>query len=110
MPIEVELRERRARSDKLQQLIRDTPIAPGSPWQNGVAERLIGSIRRECTDHVIDFGEGHLRRILQFYARYYNVSRNYRSLNKDAPVHRPIESHGVIISGKGKAGEAIFML
>ena len=42
--------------------IRDKPIAPGSPWQNGVAERLIGSIRRACTDHVVAFGEGHLRR------------------------------------------------
>ena len=50
--------------------IRDKPIAPGSPWQNGFAERLIGSIRRECTDHVVALGEGHLRRILQSYARY----------------------------------------
>ncbi len=78
--------------------IRDKPIAPGSPWQNGVAERLIGSIRRECTDHVVAFGEGHLRRVLQSYARYYNVARTHRSLNKDAPFHRPIESHGAIIS------------
>ncbi len=78
--------------------IRDTPIAPGSPWQNGVAERLIGSIRRECTDHVVAFGEGHLHRILQSYARYYNLLRTHRSLNKDAPAHRPIESRGVIIS------------
>ena len=44
--------------------IRDKPIAPGSPWQNGFAERLIGSIRRECVDHVIVLGEAHLRRIL----------------------------------------------
>ena len=49
--------------------IRDKPIAPGSPWQNGFAERLIGSIRRECVDHVIVLGEAHLRRILQAYAR-----------------------------------------
>src|SRR6266404_9696813 len=48
--------------------IRDKPIAPGSPWQNGFAERLIGSIRRECVDHVIALGEAHLRRILQAYA------------------------------------------
>src|SRR6202040_3288755 len=48
--------------------IRDKPIAPGSPWQNGFAERLIGPIRRECTDHVVALGEGHLRRILQSYA------------------------------------------
>ena len=78
--------------------IRDKPIAPGSPWQNGFAERLIGSIRRECTDHVIALGEGHLRRVLQSYARYYNESRTHRSLNKDAPVHRAIESLGAIIS------------
>src|SRR5665647_2938424 len=51
--------------------IRDKPIAPASPWQNGFAERLIGSIRRECLDHIVVFGEAHLRRILQTYARYY---------------------------------------
>jgi integrase-like protein len=56
-------------------LIRDKPIAPGSPWENGFAERLIGSIRRECVDHVIVLGEAHLRRILQAYARYYNDLR-----------------------------------
>jgi len=78
--------------------IRDKPIAAGSPWQNGFAERLIGSIRRECTDHVIALGEEHLRRTLQFYARYYNVSRTHRSLNKDAPVHRTTERIGAIIS------------
>jgi transposase InsO family protein len=52
--------------------IRDKPIAPASPWQNGFAERLIGSIRRECLDHVIVLGEAHLRRILKSYAHYYN--------------------------------------
>ena len=49
--------------------IRDKPIAPGSPWQNGVAERLIGSIRRECVDHVVALGEGHFRRVLRSYMR-----------------------------------------
>ena len=49
--------------------IRDKPVAPGSPWQNGVAERLIGSIRRECVDHIIVLGEMHLRRVLKSYAR-----------------------------------------
>jgi transposase InsO family protein len=78
--------------------IRDKPIAPGSPWQNGFAERLIGSIRRECVDHVVALGEGHLRRVLQCYARYYNQLRTHRSLNKDTPVHRAIESLGTIIS------------
>jgi transposase InsO family protein len=65
--------------------IRDKPIAAGSPWQNGFAERLIGSIRHECTDHVVALGEAHLRRILETYARYYNESRTHRSLTKDAP-------------------------
>jgi transposase InsO family protein len=78
--------------------IRDKPIAPGSPWQNGFAERLIGSIRRECTDHIIAVGEGHLRRVLRSYAHYYNASRTHRSLNKDAPVHRLTESAGTIVS------------
>ena len=50
--------------------IRDKPIAPRSPWQNGFAERLIGSIRRECLDHIIVVGEGHLRRVLRAYASW----------------------------------------
>src|SRR5258705_5038638 len=65
--------------------IRDKPIAPASPWQNGFAERLIGSIRRECLDHIILPGEAHLRRILKSYADHYNGIRTHRSLNKDAP-------------------------
>ena len=56
--------------------IRDKPIAPGSPWQNGFAERLIGSIRRECVDHIVVLGEAHLRRILRSYAAYYNEMQN----------------------------------
>jgi hypothetical protein len=68
--------------------IRDKPIASGSPWENGFAERLIGSIRRECVDHVVVLGEGHLRRILAKYATYYDELRTHRSLNKDAPIHR----------------------
>jgi len=51
--------------------IRDKPIAPASPWHNGFAERLIGSIRRECLDHIIIRGEAHLRRVLKSYADYY---------------------------------------
>jgi transposase InsO family protein len=67
--------------------IRDKPIAPGSPWQNGVAERLIGTIRRECVDHVVAFGEQHLRQVLKSYAtNYYNTSRTHCSLDKDAPI------------------------
>jgi transposase InsO family protein len=78
--------------------IRDKPIAPASPWQNGFAERLIGSIRRECLDHIIVLGEVHLRRILKNYAAYYNGVRTHRSLNKDAPVSRLVQRSGVISS------------
>jgi transposase InsO family protein len=78
--------------------IRDKPTTPASPWQNGFAERLIGSIRRECLDHIIVLSEGHLRRILRAYAEYYNGVRTHRSLNKDAPVFRPVQRSGVISS------------
>ncbi|CKX29964.1 Uncharacterised protein [Mycobacterium tuberculosis] len=57
--------------------IRDKPAAPASPWQNGFAERMIGSIRRECVDHVIVLGEAHLRQILRSYACYYNDIRTH---------------------------------
>ena len=77
---------------------RDKPIAPASPWQNGLAERLIGSIRRECLDHAIICGEAHLRRVLKSYADYYNRFRTHRSLNKDAPVSRSVQHTGVIRS------------
>ena len=60
--------------------IRDKPIAPASPWQNGFAERLIGSIRRECLDHVIVLGAAHLRRILKNYATYYNRASEHPSV------------------------------
>src|ERR1700723_1047949 len=78
--------------------IRDHPIAPRSPRQNACVERLIGSIRRECLDHMIVFGEAHLRRILRGYAAYYNLSRTHRSLNKDAPLHRAVERLGAVVS------------
>ena len=78
--------------------IRDKPTAPGSPWQNGYAERLIGSIRREGVDHFIVLNEAHLRRVLRAYARYYNDIRTHRSLNKDAPVSRPVQPTGSIKS------------
>jgi transposase InsO family protein len=78
--------------------IRDKPCAPASPWQNGFAERLIGSIRRECLDHVIVLGEEHLRRILKNYAAYYNGVRTHRSLNKDAPISRPVQRSGIMSS------------
>jgi transposase InsO family protein len=74
--------------------IRDKATAPASPWQNGFVERLIGSIRRECADHIIVLGEMHLRRVLKSYADYYNCVRTHRSLNKDAPVSRQIQRIG----------------
>src|SRR3984893_18370362 len=76
--------------------IRDHPIAQRSPWQNGHAERLIGSIRRECLDHLVIFGEAHLRQILKAYADYYNNVRPHLSLGKDAPIIRPIQRFGNI--------------
>src|SRR5947209_19770355 len=78
--------------------IRDKAIAPGSPWQNGFAERLIGSIRRECVDHIVVLGEMHLRRVLKSYARYYNETRTHRSLDKDAPISCPVQRAGSIMS------------
>ena len=78
--------------------IRDKPTAPASPWQNGFAERLIGSIRRECLDHFIVLGEAHLSRLLLAYASYYNDIRTHRSLDKDAPVFRLVQSTGIICS------------
>jgi transposase InsO family protein len=78
--------------------IRDKPVAPASPWQNGFTERLIGSIRRECVDHFIVLGEAHLRHILRIYARYYNDIRTHRSLDKDATVSRPVQRIGSINS------------
>jgi transposase InsO family protein len=74
--------------------IRDRPTAPRSPWQNGHTERLIGSIRRECLDHVVVFGERHLRHVLLSYMQYYNGARTHLSLNKDAPVPRAVQAIG----------------
>jgi transposase InsO family protein len=70
--------------------IRDKPISPGSPWQNCFAERLIGTIRRECVDHVVALGEHHLRLVVKSFADYYNGTRTHRSLNKDAPISRRV--------------------
>jgi len=78
--------------------IRDRPTSFRSPWQNGHVERLIGSIRRECTDHLIVLNEEHLRRILANFSTYYNESRPHVSLAKDAPNRRPIERFGGIVA------------
>jgi transposase InsO family protein len=76
--------------------IRDRPISPASPWQNGHIERLIGTLRRECLDQMLILGEAHLRRILTLCARYYNESRTHLSLRKDAPRGRAIQRYGNI--------------
>ena len=79
--------------------IEEVLTAPHSPWQNPFAERLIGSIRRECLNHVLVLGERHLRRVLVRYFAYYHQARTHLSLDKDAPDSRPIEppERGTII-------------
>jgi transposase InsO family protein len=78
--------------------IRDRPTSPRSPWQNGHAERLIGSIRRECVDHVVVISERHLRHLMLSYKNYYNEARIHLSLNKDAPISRVVDTTGRIFS------------
>jgi transposase InsO family protein len=78
--------------------IRDRPTTPYSPWQNGNAERVIGSIRRECLDHMIIWNETHLRRVLRAYVDYYNNNRTHLGLGKDAPNSRVVEAEGRIVS------------
>lgn len=71
--------------------IEEVVTAPRSPWQNPFVERLIGSVRRECLNHVIVLNESHLRRILRSYLAYYHDSRTHRSLERNAPNPRPVE-------------------
>ena len=77
--------------------IRDRPTSPRSPWQNAYAERLIGSIRRECVDHVVVLGQRHLRHVLLSYMKYFNEARTHLSLNKDAPIPRAVQAAGRIL-------------
>ena len=77
--------------------IWDRPITSRSPRMNGHAERLIGSIRRECLDHVVVMGDAHLRRTLTAYAAYYNAARTHLALEKDAPLGRPIQASGRVV-------------
>jgi transposase InsO family protein len=74
--------------------VEEVLIAPRSPWQNPYVERLIGSIRRECLDHVIVWNEAHLRRVLAGYFDYCHHSRTHRSLNGNWPCPRPVEPSG----------------
>jgi transposase InsO family protein len=77
--------------------IRDRPISPRSPWQNPYAERLIGTLRRDCLDHILIFGEQHLRRVLTLYSIYYNETRTHLGLGKDARSGRAVERSGIIV-------------
>ena len=70
--------------------IEEVLTAPGAPWQNAYAERFIGSLRRECLDHVIVFSARRLQRLLNLYRTYYEQSRTHLSLDKDAPISRPV--------------------
>jgi len=80
--------------------IREAVIAPRSPWQNAYAERVIGSIRRECLNHVVVLSERHLREILSKYVDYYNRTRTHLSLAKDAPESRSVRppSQGPVVA------------
>ncbi|PYN54427.1 MAG: integrase [Candidatus Rokuibacteriota bacterium] len=80
--------------------IREAVIAPRSPWQNAYAERVIGSIRRECLNHVVVLSERHLREILSKYVDYYNRTRTHLSLAKDAPESRSVQppSQGPVVA------------
>ena len=84
--------------------IRDQPTSPRSPWQNGYAERLIGSIRRECLDHVVVFGECHLRHLLLSYMKYYNGARTHLSLEKMRRSRVPSNGPGRFFAAQFSAG------
>ena len=90
--------------------IRDRPISPRSPWQNGYAERLIGSIRRDCLDHVVVFGERHLRHLLNSYQKYYNEARTHLSLRQGraGPACRPDCRSPAGDAGSGRTAPPIF--
>lgn len=86
--------------------IEEVITAPHSPWQNPYVERVIGSIRRECVDHIIVLGQRHLKYILSDYVDYYNNTRTHTSLGKDTPHHRNVQRFdgGKIVSFKRVGG------
>jgi hypothetical protein len=88
-----------AKAERDADACQDRALAAGRRirWQNGYAERLIGSIRRECLDHVVVLGERHLRHLLLSYMKYHNEVRTHLSLEKDAPVSRAVERAGQIL-------------
>jgi transposase InsO family protein len=77
--------------------IEQVVSAPRSPWQNAFVERVIGTIRRECTDHIIPLSEAHLLRTLREYIDYYNAARTHQSLDGNAPEHSDSESVGDVV-------------
>ena len=78
--------------------MKEVVTAPRSPWQNAFAERLIGSIRRECLNHVVVLNRWHLRRLLKRYFAHYHRSRTHLALGKDAPDRRAVMPNGKIIA------------
>jgi len=80
--------------------MREVLIAPRSPWQNPCVERLIGSIRRECLNHVIVFNEHHLKKLLRAYVIYYHTARTHLALDKQCPEPRSVElpDQGTVIA------------
>ena len=86
--------ERQVRAMAIEQVVTGRQC----PWQNGYCERVIGSIRRECTDHVIALGERHLLRVLDEYRRYYNEQRTHLSLHGNSPMARTKETTGRIVA------------
>jgi hypothetical protein len=87
--------------------IAEVITAARSPWQNAYVERLIGSIRRECLDHVVVFNERHLLRVLSSYVDYYHRSRTHLSLAKDCPEVRPVMRLGKVIAGAARMGRLV---
>ena len=84
--------------------IRDRPTSPRSPWQNPYVERLIGTLWRDCLDHVLILGEWHLRRVLALYSLYYNETRTHLGLSKDAPRRRAVQLSGAIVTAQVLSG------
>ena len=80
------------------------PISPRSPWQNPYIERLIGTLWRDCLDHVLILGEWHLRRVLTLYSIYYNETRTHLGLSKDAPRRRAVQRSGTIVTAQVLSG------
>ena len=78
--------------------MKEVISTPRSPWQNAFAERMIGSIRRECLNHIVVLSQRHLRKVLKSYFTYYHRSRTHLALAKDAPESRAIMNRGVIVA------------